>query len=142
MRKLLIAFFGVLLLACSGDDVLFDEMPELQGTWLLIEQYADPGDGSGDFKKVDSNKTIRFLENGTYIAKGSLCDMNFNSGEDTTGTYEIGAELSEYSADNYMKPEDCGFDGVRIYIQMEGSNLILSYLCIEGCAQKFKKTSS
>ncbi|NNJ37670.1 MAG: hypothetical protein HKP23_00325, partial [Flavobacteriaceae bacterium] len=57
MKKLLL-FFLLLSLACTSDD------PEIEilGEWQLVEVLADPGDGSGKFKSVDSNKRITFFE--------------------------------------------------------------------------------
>jgi len=33
---------------------------DLISKWKLIEMYSDPGDGSGDFETVSSNKTVSF----------------------------------------------------------------------------------
>lgn len=35
---------------------------------------ADPGDGSGTFQPVESDKTIEFKNNGSVITNNSLCD--------------------------------------------------------------------
>ena len=34
---------------------------ELVGTFKLIETLSDPGDGSGKFRKISSDKTIEFM---------------------------------------------------------------------------------
>lgn len=141
MKKVVLCCLVIFNLACSDDDTVFENDSDLVGTWLLIEQYADPGDGSGDFRKVDSDKVIVFSSDGTYESSGSLCFMGTTSDVEVTGTYEINAEeeLTAYSADNFLTPEDCGFDNLKVFVHFEGSDLILSYICIEGCAQKYRK---
>lgn len=62
-----------LLVSCNSDDQE-NSTPELIGTWKLTEVLADPGDGSGTFKAVQSNKTIEFKNNGTIVTNTSLCD--------------------------------------------------------------------
>jgi len=133
--------FVMLLIGCSDDDeVVYDHESDLSGTWILIEQYADPGDGSGDYQKVESDKTIRFFENGTYTSNGSLCFMGVESNKKESGVYEINdADLSKFSSENFLVPEECTFEETKVFIHLEGDKLILSYLCIEGCGQKYRK---
>ncbi len=133
--------FTMLLCTCSDNDdtVILKDNPELSGTWLLVEQYLDPGDGSGDFKKMDSKKTIQFLEDGMFRSKGKLCNLDTDSGPDISGKYVINDILTKYSSENHLLPEGCDFEDYRVYIHLEGSSLILSYPCFEGCAQKFRK---
>jgi hypothetical protein len=133
--------FVMLLLGCSDDDkVVFDNESDLLGRWLLIEQYADPGDGSGEFRKVESDKVIRFFDDGTYTSNGTLCFMGVESTEEVSGTYEINdMDLSQFSSENFIVPEDCTFEASNVFIHLEGDKLILSYLCIEGCGQKYRK---
>lgn len=141
MKKVVLLGLMVLGLACDDDNTVFESDTDLIGTWLLIEQYSDPGDGSGDFTSVDSDKTIVFSSNGSYNASGSMCFLDTSSDTDVTGSYEINAaeELTMYSADNFLTPEDCGFENLKVFIHFEGDNLILSFICIEGCAQKYRK---
>ncbi|UJH66813.1 hypothetical protein [Allomuricauda sp. SCSIO 65647] len=138
-KSVLVLVLFLLLLGCDEDDSL-NRPTDLIGTWLLIEQYADPGDGSGDFNPVNSDKIIIFSAEGTYMANGSLCFMGTDSDSDVSGTYEINdSDLSDYSSENFLVPEDCNFDDLKVYIHLEENRLILSYLCIEGCAQKYRK---
>ena len=133
MKKALFFFFVSLLMnSCSSNEI--SEDPQLIGKWKLIEQLADPGDGSGVFKKVVSNKTIEFLANGTVVSNGTFCDTNINSETETIGEY--------FTSENYLKPtieNECDFPDLKIYFEFQNENLILWFPCIEGCGQKFKK---
>lgn len=142
MKKIFLLGFIMLSFSCSDDDdMIFEDGSDLEGTWLLVEQYVDPGDGSGDFRGVDSNKTITFTADNTYTANGSLCFISTESDGNVSGIYQINDEdITEFSSENYLIPEDCNAD-TRVYINFDGSSLVLSYLCIEGCAQKYRKQS-
>ncbi|PLX02269.1 MAG: hypothetical protein C0595_11455 [Marinilabiliales bacterium] len=97
--------------------------------WKLIEQYSDPGDGSGDFNPVESSKTIEFLDNGTIVSNGSLCSMSYDVDGHSTATYN----------DSTIITNNCDYENFTIYYQLKDNNLILWYPCIEGCAQKYQK---
>lgn len=105
----------------------------------MIEQYADPGDGSGDFKKVNSAKTIQFFPDGTFTSNGSFCDMNIESDSESRGIYIVADELTQFSSENYLVSETCDFEATPIFIRFLEGKLVLSYLCIEGCEQKYVK---
>lgn len=139
---ILLLFVGFVLSCSNSDDVSFSEEADLQGSWLLMEQYSDPGDGSGDFRKVKSDKTIKFDGNGTFTVNGTLCNMTTDSGPESNGTYTVAEELTAYSVENHMSIEDCEFGDTRVAIQFDGGRLVLSYQCFEGCAQKYRKVSS
>ncbi len=143
MKHSVFLFFLCFLISCSEKDpISFTEEDDLQGTWLLIEQYADPGDGSGDFIKVDSDKTIQFFADGSFLGNGSFCTMTFDSKTESNGTYTVTDELTEFSSENYLAPENCDFEGPKVFLHFENGNLILSYQCFEGCAQRYVKTST
>lgn len=57
MRKILLSIIIILALSCCSttDD---DKDRELVGEWKLIEILSDPGDGSGTFKTVNSEKKL------------------------------------------------------------------------------------
>lgn len=131
----------IFLFACSDrDDTLtLTDNPELGGTWLLVQQYSDPGDGSGDFEKVDSKKTIQFLGDGKFRSKGKLCYLDIASGPETSGKYIINDTLTKYSPENYFLPQGCDYVDYKVYIHLDGSSLVLSYPCTEGCLQKYRK---
>lgn len=136
-----VVFYLALLASCSDrDDLSSAPIPELVGVWRLVEQYADPGDGSGDFRKVDSDKTIEFFDDGIFSSNGNLCGLDITSGDLVYGTYVIKDSLNSFSVNNYLTPEDCNIlQDYKVFVHMEGQSLILSYPCIEGCAQKYRK---
>ena len=128
------------MLSCSNKvEIVFSEESDLRGTWLLIEQYADPGDGSGDFRKVNSAKTIQIFANGTFTSNGSFCDMNIESDSESRGIYIVADELTQFSSENYLVSETFDFEATPIFIRFLEDKLVLSYLCIEGCEQKYVK---
>ncbi|MFC4094414.1 hypothetical protein [Euzebyella saccharophila] len=133
--------FTVIGLSCSdNDDEINPENPGLIGTWLLVEQYTDPGDGSGEYQKVDSEKSIEFLEDGIFKSNGELCDLNSDAGANTSGAYVMNDTIiSQFSSENYLLPDGCTTEDFKIFYHLEEGSLVLSYPCIEGCGQKYLK---
>ncbi|XCF07480.1 hypothetical protein ABI125_06380 [Tamlana crocina] len=107
------------------------------GQWKLIEQLMDPGDGSGTFQPVTSNRVFEFFSDGSVTVNGDMCYITTEIGDKTTGSYVETSE-SDWN-DGEISPPDCSFEDTKIYYQIEGENLILWYQCIEGCGQKFIK---
>jgi hypothetical protein len=137
--SILLFCFGLYLSCSDKDEIVFSQASDLQGVWLLVEQYADPGDGSGDFKKVNSSKTIQFFADGTFSSNSSLCNMNIESDSESNGNYFVRDELNKYSSENYLTSENCDVEGYKVMLQFDSSNLLLYYQCFEGCVQKFIK---
>ncbi len=117
--------------ACSDDE--FVDNTSLIGTWELIEQYADPGDGSGDYEPIESDRTITFNEDSTFDSNGTMCSM---TGETTASA---SGDFSE--ADGTLSPQGCSFSGFGITFELLDGYLYLYYPCIEGCGQKFEKVN-
>lgn len=134
MKQLILLFLAVFVLSSCSDDDNGDpvvQQPELVGNWKLIEMYADPGDGSGDFEPVESNKTVKFGIENDISSNGSLCFMSIESDNPTEGTY------SE-SEETFTIPT-CGIVPFSSSFRIVGSNLILSYSCFEACQEKYVK---
>lgn len=107
------------------------------GTWKLTQQLVDPGDGSGKFIPVNSEKTVTFKTNGTYSSNGSFCIMSIQANENSTGNYTY------TSNEKKLKPQ-CITIGLQLSpihnLRLENGNLIISgFGCIESCEQKFIK---
>ena len=117
---LLVSYFS----SCKKDDGSIS-----LNKWKLIEQYSDPGDGSGEFNPVESNKTLEFFSNGTVVSNGSLCNMSIETDGQSTATF----------TDSTLITQDCELDNFAVYYQILDDNMILWYPCIEGCAQKYQK---
>ncbi len=118
----------VLLLSCDTNEIT--EQEDIIGKWQLIEVYSDPGDGSGEFNPVDSDKTIAFNKNGQFVSNGIMCHMSIEPTETSTGTYS----LVKYT----LTPDNCEYS-VELPYEVIGNELIISHFCIEGCGEKYKK---
>jgi len=132
MKKtiLLLAFVGILI-SCSKDENDNSETTELIGQWKLIEQLADPGDGSGTFQSIDSQKKLEFFQDGTITSlNGSLCEP-YSDEQISTGTYSLSENRIVTSCQN----TNIGSIGFEI----ENNNLILNFISNEGLSQKFEK---
>jgi len=134
MKKSVITLITVgILFSCNNDDDSNSET-ELVGNWKLIEILADPGDGSGTFNSVESEKIITFESGGIITSNGALCDMSINTDNPTSGTYSI--------SESTINPSDCIIDPIPNFIYRFEQNeniLIISYPCIEPCKVKFIK---
>ena len=125
--KFLVFFFGLCLLSCEEDE----SEAELLGTWQLVETLVDPGDGSGVFRPVSSNKTITFNADGIVTSNGSLCDVFEDVTEPTSGIFS--EENMSFTTD------ECGIEDFEYQFEIEGQFLTYFVLCIEGCAVRFRK---
>ncbi|MBO3097044.1 lipocalin family protein [Gelidibacter pelagius] len=131
MKKLIFTLITAgILFSCNNDD---DSNPntDLIGNWQLIEVLSDPGDGSGTFTSVESDKTITFKSGGIIASNGNLCDMGINSGNPTSGTYST-------SKWTFNSP-DCDNPEYDFTFEQNGNILIINYPCIEPCKVKYKK---
>ena len=130
IHKISLLLLLALFLACDKDDVV-PENPDLIGTWHLIEQYADPGDGSGDYEPIDSDFQVTFDEDGFFSANGEMCGMSSDTNGSATGTYD--------EENGALEVDDCAFVGIGITFEIKEGHLFIYYPCIEGCGQKFEK---
>lgn len=131
MKNYVLLLAAALLLSCNKDKISPDN--ELIGTWKLIEVLADPGDGSGTFYPVNSEKTITFKTTGEITSNGSLCDMSTDANKSTKGTF---------SPENYtFRSDDCNNPEYVFNFLIEDNHLIIIYPCIEGCRTKYSKVN-
>ncbi|MBJ6367169.1 hypothetical protein [Snuella sedimenti] len=144
MKNLLIILMimGVIF-SCSNDDANKNVVnPELIGKWKLIETFEDPGDGSGVYESIESEKTIEFSNDGTFTINGPLCQLSTLVG----GTFTGNVRNSNYSDNNILVPEEeCDPDNpsAEYRVLIENSNLIIYYTaCIEGCGNKYQKLNA
>jgi heat shock protein HslJ len=118
------------LISCSENNDDNIENTQLIGKWKLIEQLADPGDGSGTFKSIESQKFIEFKDEGIITSNGSLCDP-YSDEQISSGTYSI----SEGKITTNCQNPNIAFIGFII----EDGHLILNFASNEGFSQKFQK---
>ena len=128
MKKWTILAVALVLLSCNDDEIV---APELIGTWQLSEVLADPGDGSGTFTPVESNRTVTFLSSGKVESSESLCP----------GEISQGKGIGIYSLQDSTIIATCPDQEISINMTftIEEANLILIYPCIEACAEKYVK---
>ena len=128
-KTLLTLFLSGILLSCNKSD--YNKDFELIGTWELIEVLSDPGDGSGTFHKVSSDKVLIFQSDGTILSNGSICDMSIESVSSSSGTYSL--------SDSTINSSDCPNTPIKIKFHKTGSTLTISYPCFEACIAKYVK---
>jgi len=130
MRSFIILISASFLLSCSNDDNI--DSSNIIGTWKLEQVLADPGDGSGVFVDVDSDKTITFLDDDTFSSNGNICFFNPLEERNTIGEFS--------SEDGELIPINCNsFAFIKQRFKLEDNSLIMSYSCIEACAEKYVK---
>lgn len=119
----------IILLISSCDSP--DKPADIVGTWKLAEVLADPGDGSGTFQPVNSEKAITFNPDNTFESSGTLCIPEIEPVSATMGTYDTDAMT--------ISP-NCGFQQTApLRYEMSSNGLIIYFHCIEACAQKYRK---
>jgi hypothetical protein len=130
MKKVFVVLFSfVVIMACNKSDD--NKNPDLIGKWKLIEVLADPGDGSGTFQRVTSEKIMEFHTDGNVTSNGSICDMSIESDTPRSGTYSL--------SDSTINSPDCQNLPLKIRFRKEGSVLIIYYPCYEACMTKYTK---
>jgi hypothetical protein len=118
-----------LVINCSDDSEKSD--PSLNGRWQLKAILSDPGDGSGTFQSVDSDKYIEFLPNLEVRSNGNLCNGGTSSDDPSFGVYAL--------PDSILHIDECPQDILSTRFRIEKGKLILSYPCIEPCEEKYVK---
>ena len=128
MKKIIFFLLTVLLVTgCDNDS----EATDIVGEWDLIEVLADPGDGSGEFRSVNSDKRIRFFADGTYSSAGSICDFTIESEDITDGVYTLSDTVYRIACGD--SPQ------FTVGLRIEDGFLIVTFPCIEPCLHKYRK---
>lgn len=125
---LALSLFG-LVIYCSEDPEVGSA--ELIGKWQLSEVLFDPGDGSGEFQPVESDKAIDFLSNGKVRSNGDLCYPNSDSDSPSTGYFIL--------PDSILDMDNCAPRPFETSFRVVNSELIIDYVCIEACSEKYIK---
>ncbi|TDQ33009.1 lipocalin-like domain-containing protein [Zeaxanthinibacter enoshimensis] len=120
-----------ILVSCNAADDDIQNTTDIIGTWQLRAVLADPGDGSGEYEPVRSDKTIEFFADGTFITNVSFCDGSRDAEEGFSGTYNPETGV--------LSPEGCVYAGYMPSYSFEGKNLIIQLPCIEPCGEKYEK---
>ncbi len=129
---------AILLFSCSEDDNNeANEANSVVGTWRMVARNLDPGDGSGEFTPVTSNKTITFESDGTVTSNGNLCSFSVDSDTPTSGTYSV--------EEGKIYPTDCDFTfgfSDDLTFELVDGEMITSVLCFEPCEVKYVRQES
>ena len=121
--------FAILVIISFLASCKKNDRDSLTGTWLLKEVLMDPGNGSGVFTAVGSDKNLVFNTNGNVNSNGVICDMSIESNTSTSGTYsEIDSTIISATCQNLI-----------IKYEVSGDTLILIYPYIEPCKAKYIK---
>jgi len=131
MKKLVVLSILVSFIFSCDDTDDFNREVELTGTWKLVELYSDPGDGSGKFNRVNSEKVFIFKEDGTLTSNGSICEIDNVIGVPSSGTFS--------SEDLTFRSSDCSNPDYDYEFTKSGDIITIFYFCFEGCGAKFKK---
>lgn len=134
MKKLLLPLLAAFALSsCQKDQDDRLNLTVLEGTWLLTEALFDPGDGSGEFRKIDSERQLSLTPENAYSANYDICQA-IEAGENFSGTFE------RIDAQEFLIP--CAGSLLNsVQGRLEDGFLILYYPCDEPCAYKFRKIS-
>ena len=125
MKYLFLSLLIIVALASCDKEPCIET--DLIGEYRLAEMLMDPGDGSGTFQPVNSDKTIEFHNDGTVTSNGDLCFMTIEANSPTSGTYSI--------TDSTISITGCS----DLAFELENDDLIIHYPCIEGCSAKFRR---
>ncbi len=131
MKNILLLLAAVALLSACHKEDCSDSEDRLLGTWELVEVLADPGDGSGTFQPVDSDKTVTFKRNNVITSNGDLCSLAQDIGTPTSGTYSL--------TDGTYTASSCANSNWVHRFEQQGNVLIIFHPCIEACQTKYVK---
>ena len=121
--------FAILVIISFLASCKKNDRDSFTGTWELKEVLMDPGNGSGVFTAVSSDKNLVFNTNGNVNSNGVICDMSIESNTNTAGTYsEIDSTIISTTCPNLI-----------LKYEVSGDTLILIYPCIEACKAKYMK---
>jgi len=132
MRKVILLLILVgLSMSCSKSHSTEAKAARIIGEWKLIEQLADPGDGSGTFQEVERQKILEFQPNQIITSKnGSLCQP-YSDEQISSGTYSLADQEITTNCEN-PNISTIGFE-------LESDYLILNFIANEGFSQKFER---
>jgi len=123
--------FAILVILSLFTSCKKNKRNSLTGTWILKEVLMDPGNGSGVFTAVSSDKNLVFHTNGNVNSNGIICDMSIESNTSTSGTYS--------ENDSTIISATC--QNLIIKYELSGDTLILIYPCFEACKAKYNRVN-
>lgn len=127
-NSILLLLAIVFTFSCSKEEDY--EESDIVGTWKISQALLDPGDGSGVFTDIESDKSLEFFDDGRVISVGDLCPLSSSSEGTAEGLYD--ESTGKITA-------DCQGQEVSYDYEIINNELILTYQCIEPCAIKYVK---
>ena len=121
MKKSLLLLSTALVIFCISCEKKNEGPGEVYGKWKLTETLADPGDGSGKYKKADGNKILTLTSSG-------------NIEGDALGALKTFKILDSVTME--VKEADQSRAFIYHYKATENT-LTLNPPCIEGCGLRF-----
>ena len=131
MKKVFVLFLLIGFIFSCKKNTEQSNPADLIGSWKLAQVLSDPGDGSGTFHSVSSDKILEFHPDGTITSNGAVCNLSSESNSSTTGTYSL--------VDSTIQSTSCSDQNFKIRFTTKGSTLTVYYPCYEACAAKFVK---
>lgn len=133
MKKNFFLILITLFTFSCDENTLTVDPTVLTGTWRVVDVLVDPGDGSGTFMSIDSDKTMRFFESGTVRTNSEFCDFSQDINLFLETTYSSSDSII------YVECDDFEWD---MPFELRDENLILYYLCDEPCVERYVKVSN
>lgn len=125
---------AIFLSSCEKDEPM--QTCGTPTTWKLVEVLADPGDGSGTFQPVNSQKKLAFSDDGTVRANSDMCSMQ---NEPTPGNQGVFSVVANYDSSNSIISPNCPALSYTLTYTINGNELIINYPCIEACQERYIK---
>ncbi|SFU66384.1 hypothetical protein SAMN05216480_11228 [Pustulibacterium marinum] len=146
--KILLVFSFILLFSCKDKEdevMLCCDVPieGLEGSWKLIQIFSDPGDGSGSWNNVESDKTLSFSDaNDMVSSNGSVCNVTMDTDESSSANFVFSPEdeTNTYGTITLSNTNCTSAEELNITYNFENSEtLTLYYPCIEACGARYVK---
>lgn len=138
-QSIIAVFLLLLAVSCKKDQASEENIDSIIGKWKLIETYADPGDGSGRWNTVKSNKTLEFKNNGQIKVDNGSFAFGLFPGEKDESTYV----LEPYTGVQTMEAHRYILKIQKLehhpMVMFENGKLKIEYFCIEGCGERYEK---
>ena len=127
MKKVLLTATVITILVACSKTKTNSSTPTTSNpqVYLLREVLADPGNGSGTFVPVSSNRTISLYADGTIKSNGDLCSFSPNANTPSSGMYSY--------ADSTITMSGC-----TLHFTQTANQIIINYFCIEPCMAKYE----
>jgi len=119
-------FALILITSCAqkkGDTVV--------GTWKLVQNQIDIGNGKPQFVAVNATQTITFYPDGSLSNTSAMCSGVVERATAYSGTYK--------TSKKQILPDDCAKQTIPIYYDVRRDTLVIRYACVETCTSLYVK---